>query len=408
MLKLYKTHQGQILGIAILLAFPLGIFIPHLFIHLSFISQTFINLLKLCALPIICTSLIVTIGTLPKPQELKKVALNSAYYIILSEVIAVSIGLIILNSINLGHGINPQALLKGATSHNINTMPITLNQIFDYLFTSNIFASLTHFDVLPIVIFAIMLGLTCTFKQTEAKPLLDVMVSVRHIFLHLLTAVMYIAPIAIFVLIGQAIADSYLTGSLMSNLLGLLRFVGVFILALFIHFLWQLIAVLILNRRLNAKTLLGKSGPMFTTAFISSSSIVTLPTAMETAKDLGAETRVVDFMLPVCASMNFASGMLYEIIAALFFLQVLGIHLSLTHQILLAMTCILTGIAVGGIPETSMVSLVIVFNLANIPLSAISILLPLDRILDRIRTMVNIFGNTCGTLIVSKFNRSTK
>ena len=75
---------------------------------------------------------------------------------------------------------------------------------------------------------------------------------------------------------------------------------------------------------------------------------------------------------------------------------------KIAQQILLAIVCILSGIAVGGIPETSMVSFVVIFNMAHIPLSAISILLPLDRIVDRVRTMVNIFGNTCGTLIVSK------
>ena len=77
-------------------------------------------------------------------------------------------------------------------------------------------------------------------------------------------------------------------------------------------------------------------------------------------------------------------------------------HPDLIHQLLLALACILTGIAVGGIPETSMVSFVTVFSMANIPLSAIAILMPLDRVVDRVRTMVNIFGNTCGTMIVSK------
>jgi Na+/H+-dicarboxylate symporter len=89
--------------------------------------------------------------------------------------------------------------------------------------------------------------------------------------------------------------------------------------------------------------------------------------------------------------------------AVLFFSQMLGLDLSLSQQILLAIACILGGMAEGGIPETSMVSLVVVFRIVNIPLSAITILLPLDRIIDRVRTVVNIFGNMCGVIVVSQW-----
>ena len=95
--------------------------------------------------------------------------------------------------------------------------------------------------------------------------------------------------------------------------------------------------------------------------------------------------------------------MMYEVAAALFFSQVLGINLSLLQQILVALASILGGMAEGGIPETSLVSLVVVFKIVNVPLNAISILLPLDRLIDRFRTVVNIFGNMCGVIIVSQF-----
>ena len=213
---------------------------------------------------------------------------------------------------------------------------------------------------------------------------------------------MLIAPFAIFVLIGGGIADSYQSGALGVNLLGLLKFVGLFFAALFLHFLWQLVLVLVLYRNLSLKVVLTKALPIFVTAFVSSSSLATLPIALEKAEELGGGKKVVEFMLPICASINFSSGMMYEVAATLFFLHILGVYPDIMQQIILAIACILTGIAVGGIPETSMVSFVTIFNMANIPLSAISILLPLDRIVDRVRTIVNVFGNTCGTLVVSK------
>ena len=108
-------------------------------------------------------------------------------------------------------------------------------------------------------------------------------------------------------------------------------------------------------------------------------------------------------MLPLCASVNIGGMMMYEVAAALFFSQVLGVNLSLSQQILVAFASILGGMAEGGIPETSLVSLVVVFRIVNVPLNAISILLPLDRIIDRLRTMINIFGNMCGVIVVSQF-----
>lgn len=402
MFKLYRQHQGKIILISVLAAFVLGIVLPHIFAHLEFISGTFINLLKLCALPIVLTSLIVTIGNLQKLHELKKVARNSLIYIFITEIIAVTIGLIVFNSVDISGGINAESLLSGAKYTESTSTAIDPSHIFNYIFSSNIFHSLANFDVLPVVAFSIMFGITCALNQEKARPILDVMVSTREMFLSLLNGVMYLAPIAIFVLIGTSVADSYLSGALGANLIGLLKFVGLFFVGLFIHFLWQLLLVAALYRHLGIKRILSEAMPIFMTSFISSSSLATLPLALEKAVELGGKRKVVNFMLPICASMNFASGMMYEMAACLFFMHILGIHPDLSQQILLALACILTGIAVGGIPETSMVSFVTVFGMANIPLSAIAILMPLDRIVDRVRTMVNIFGNTCGTLIVSK------
>lgn len=402
MFKLYRQHQGKIILISVLAAFILGIVLPHIFAHLEFISGTFINLLKLCALPIVLTSLIVTIGNLQKLHELKKVARNSIIYIFITEIIAVTIGLIVFNAVDISGGINAESLLSGAKYTESTSTAIDPSHIFNYIFSSNIFHSLANFDVLPVVAFSIMFGITCALNQEKARPILDVMVSTREMFLSLLNGVMYLAPIAIFVLIGTSVADSYLSGALGANLMGLLKFVGLFFIGLFLHFLWQLLLVATLYRHLGIKRILSEAMPIFMTAFVSSSSLATLPLALEKAVELGGKRKVVNFMLPICASMNFASGMMYEMAACLFFMHILGIHPDLSQQILLALACILTGIAVGGIPETSMVSFVTVFGMANIPLSAIAILMPLDRIVDRVRTMVNIFGNTCGTLIVSK------
>lgn len=405
MIKLYQNNLGKVFLVSIVAAFIFGIFAPHIFAHLEFISNTFVNLLKLCALPIVFTSLIITIGDMEQLHQLKSVVRNSLFYILISEIVAVTIGLVLFNAVDVSKGVDGHALLSGVTHVGETSSNIDPSAIFNYLFTANIFHSLVNFDVLPIVIFSIIFGITCALNQSAAQPVLNLCKSTRTLFLSMLNGVMYLAAPAIFVMIGSAVAESYLGGAFTQNILGLIKFVGLFFVGLFLHFLWQTILVIVLYKNIGVNNLVGKSGKIFSIAFISSSSLATLPLAIKRAEELGAKGKVINFMLPVCASMNFASGMMYEIAACLFFMQILGIHPDITHQILLAIACIVTGIAVGGIPETSMVSFVAVFNMAGIPLSALSILMPLDRVVDRIRTMVNIFVNMCGTLIVSKFTK---
>lgn len=293
MLQTYHTHQGKIILLVVIAAFIGGVLVPHIFAPLEFISNTFISLLKLCALPIILTSLIVTIGTLDKLHELKIVARNSIAYILITEVAAVSIGLLVFNSIDISGNINASSLLSGAKYSGSTSTAINPAHVFNYIFPANIFESLVKFDVLPVVVFSILFGITCALNQEKAKPVLDLMQSIREMFLILLNGVMYLAPLAIFVLIGTSVAESYLSGSLAVNLLGLVKFVGLFFLALFLHFLWQLLLVVALYRELGVRQILKEALPIFTTAFVSSSSLVTLPLALNKAIKLGGKNKVV-------------------------------------------------------------------------------------------------------------------
>jgi Na+/H+-dicarboxylate symporter len=402
MIKIYSRNKGLILFIFVILAFALGILTPQIFKHLNFISILFINLIKLCVLPIILTSLILTIGELNNIQELKNVARNSLIYMLLTEIIAVTIGLTVFNLIDVSHNVNANALLSGVSYSAPSNQNIDISNISNYIFSANIFQSLSNYDILPVVVFSILFGITVALNYEKAKPVMSFLKSSRFIFFELLNGIMYLAPPAIFVLIGSSVAESYTHGVLSNNMIGLGKFVALFLFALFIHFMWQLTLLLFICRELKIKIIFFELIEVFTTAFVSSSSLVTLPVSLEAAARLGGNSKVVNFMLPLCASMNLASGMMYEICATLFFLNILGIHPDMTNQIILGVACIINGIAIGGIPETSMVSFIAIFKMANIPLSAIGVLMPLDRILDRIRTIVNVFGNSCGVLIVSK------
>jgi proton glutamate symport protein len=396
-----KKYSTLFILLSVTLAIVFGIYTPYLFIKIHFIGELFINLLKLFALPLICSALITSLGSMGSNiGKLKILAKNTIIYMLLSEVIAVTIALLLFNIFNPGFGID-KAIIGGGNYVVDNSKNIGFDNFLLSIIPKNIFDSLARFDLLPVVIFSIIFGIAAASLEGKSKPIIDLFSSIKDVTHRCLGWVMLLAPLGIFALVGNGIADANINGNLQSNLIALLHFVLILLLGFLLHILWQLLLLLLITKN-SIKLVFKESIPVFSTAFATSSSVATLPVAFNVADKLGADNNVTRFMLPLCASINIGGMMMYEVAATLFFTQVLGIHLSLGYQILIALSCILGGMAEGGIPETSLVSLVMVFKIANIPLNAISILLPLDRIIDRVRTMVNIFGNLCGVLIVSK------
>lgn len=401
MMKRIFKYNNYFILISVVAALIFGVYFPLLFDHIKFLGDLFINLLKLFALPLICSALIASIGGMSSNiSNLKSLSIKAISYMLLSEVVAVAIALTLFNVLRPGVGGNPELILNGQPFETTSHQAFGFVNFVLSIFPDNIFHALTNFELLPVVIFSIMFGLGCALVGEASRPLVQFAVSVREASTKCLHGVMLLAPIGIFSLVGAGISQSYLSGALKSDFMALLGFVAVLFIGLFLHALWQLIAVAMITRQ-KITTILYQSLPVFSTAFGTSSSVATLPVAMHAADRLKSNPFATRFMLPLCASINVGGMMMYEMAAVLFFSQMLGLDLSLSQQILLAIACILGGMAEGGIPETSMVSLVVVFRIVNIPLSAITILLPLDRIIDRVRTVVNIFGNMCGVIIVS-------
>ena len=403
MIKALTKYNKFFILFAVAAAILLGITVPALFEQVKFLGDLFINLLKLFALPLICSALISALGSLSgNISTLKSLSQKAVIYMLVSEVMAVTIALVLFNVLKPGVGSNPDFLLADQAYHAPSDHAFGITKFILSIFPDNIFQALASFELLPVVIFSIMFGLGCALTGDIAKPIICLATGIRDVSMKCLHGVMLLAPVGIFALVGSGIAQSYVSGALQENLSALLAFVVVLVLGLFLHGLWQLLAVSMISKQ-KASLILRESLPVFSTAFGTSSSVATLPVAIQAADRLKATPFVAQFMLPLSASINVGGMVMYEMAAALFFSQMLGLDLSLSQQILLAIACILGGMAEGGIPETSMVSLVVVFKIVNIPLSAIAILLPLDRILDRLRTMVNIFGNMCGAIVVSHY-----
>ncbi|MBS0626754.1 MAG: dicarboxylate/amino acid:cation symporter, partial [Verrucomicrobia bacterium] len=363
MLKFLSLYNKYLIILSVAAAILLGIWAPLFFGQIKFLGDLFINLLKLFALPLICSALVAALGNLSgNLSALKTLAKKSVAYMLLSEVIAVIIALVLFNTFAPGSGSNPDLILNGQPYEVTSHQGFGFSTFLISIFPDNIFHALSNFELLPVVVFSILFGLGCSFAGEITKPLIHLAISVREASSKCLHGVMLFAPIGIFALVGAGVAQSHLNGALQSDFSALLAFVSVLVIGLFLHGLWQLIAVAIVSKQ-KIFHILTKSLPVFSTAFGTSSSVATLPVAMHTADELKSKPFATKFVLPLCASINVGGMMMYEMGAALFFSQMLGIDLSLTDQLLLAIACILGGMAEGGIPETSMVSLIVVFRI---------------------------------------------
>lgn len=405
MIQFLKKHTTALIITSVVASFSLGILTPSLFPSINFLGDIFINLLKLFALPLIASALIAAMGDLRGSlASIKSLARNVVGYMLASEIIAVTIALVLFNIFKPGVGLDPSLITQGAPYTPAHTQALSLSNFVSAIVPRNIFESLANFDLLPVVFFSIVVGIACSVVGSKAKPVVVFAEALREISTTCLHGVMMLAPIGIFSLVGGGVAQSNQNGNLATNLMALMNFVLVLCVGLLLHALWQLCATVVISKQ-EPGLIVKRSLPMLSTAFGTSSSVATLPVAMKTANELNAHPTVTHFMLPLSATINVGGMMMYEVAAALFFSQMLGVNLSIEQQIILAVACILGGMAEGGIPESSMVSMVVVFKIVNVPISAISILLPLDRIIDRLRTMVNIFGNMCGVIIVSKLSQ---
>lgn len=408
MIKVLKRYLVWWILFSVVAAVVFGMLTPGLFKQIDFLGEIFLNLLKSFALPLVFSSLIVSLGDMGKNlNALKMLSKNVLFYMVFSEIAAVSIALCLFNVFTPGESVSPDLILNGETYADNSLGTINISNFLLSVFPNNVVAEFASFNLLPVVLFSIMFGIGAAIMKEKAEPVMKFVSGIKDIVTVCLNGVMLCAPIGIFALVGKGVSQVAQNGNLTNNFLALMSFVIILIVGLLLHALWQFILMLVLTKQ-NPFTVLRKSIPVFSTAFATSSSIATLPVAMQTADELQSKPEVTRFVLPLCASINIGGMMLYEVAAVLFFAQVLGVHLSLSYQLILAAICILMGMAEGGIPETSMVSFVMIFKMIKIPLSALSILLPLDRIMDRVRTMVNIFGNMCAAIIVSHFISEAK
>lgn len=395
-----KNTMFLFILLSIALGILAGIYFPQETIAISWIGQLFINLLKLIVLPLIFCALVSAITSIGGMKKLGSIGFYTLAYVLCSVSIAVVIGLLLLNIFEPGVGISKQLILANASP--VELKPEVFSSYILSLFPPNIVAAAAKYEIMPIVFFSIVFAIACLSVGEAAQPVVAFFNGFRAVLIKMIMWLMVLTPIGLFSLLGTAVAEASLEHLLLASLRGMLLFIFIFLCGLLLQILWQALAVAIIARKKPRQFFAAASNALLT-AFATSSSMATLPVTLVVAKEQGVSDEVARFVLPFATTINLAGTAMYEAVSALFFCQILGYDLTIPQQLGVFVTAILAGMGATGIPEGGLITMVMVLKNVNVPVSAIGLLLPFDRILDRFRTMTNVWGDLVCATVVDRF-----
>ena len=359
--------------------------------------------------PIILSSIVAGILNLPDVKGLGRIGAATALYYLSTSILAVITGCMFVFVIKpgLSHSIPAGQILglsKQALADTVNLTSSSLSDmkdIFIRMIPPNIVAAAAKGQMLGIIFFGILFGISGQLINPDRKKILATLVqAVFETTMKMTEIVMYFAPVGIFALVAKVFSQ---TG--IEALKPLSVFFITVVLALGFHFFVSLPLLLRLFRVSGFKHMKNMA-PALLTAFSTASSSATLPITMECVeKRAGIPNRISAFVLPLGATVNMDGTALYECVAALFIAQAMGIKIGLFKAFVVAFTAVITSIGVAGIPAASLVAIAVILKILGLPVEAIGPILAVDRILDMLRTSVNVFSDSCGAVIVSRIEK---
>lgn len=372
----------------------------------DFIGTLFLNALKMLIVPLIMSSIIVGMMEI-QPDTLGRLGYKTLIYYAASSLVAILIGLLVVNilqpGIADGEPVREMVGLSADTGDVIerveNKGTGDLAEVFIRMIPPNIVSAAAEGKMLGLIFFSLLFGFF--LSRVRGKPgqtlkhfwngLLDVMMQMTE-------WIMLFAPIGVFALVANVLMASGLEA-----FKPLAVFFVTVLLALAMHLLLVMPAVLRFIARVNPLEHFRAMMPALLTAFSTSSSSATLPITIDCVeKRAGVSNRVSGFTLPLGATVNMDGTALYECVAAMFIAQAYGLSLDLTTQFTIVLIALLTSVGVAGIPSASLVAITIILAAIGLPVEAIGMILVVDRVLDMCRTAVNVFSDSVAAVTIAR------
>jgi len=406
-----NLHTKILLGL--ILGIPVGLLLGPRAVFLKPIGDIFIRLIRMIVVPLVFASLLVGTASLGDVRKLGRIGIKTIAYYLCTTAVAITIGLVIGNLVQPGSTLDKSTRDRLLTSYReqaVERIEIAKNKpsIMETLIKivpSNPMESLAEANMLQIIFFALLLGISITLlPEARGKPLLEFFDSISEAMIKMVHIVMKFAPIGVLALIAVVIGK-FGTEILVS----LLKYASAVIVGLAVHMtIVYSTAVRTFAHMSPIKFFRGIRQAQLI-AFSTSSSNATLPVTMECAEEnLGVSEEVSSFVLPLGATINMDGTALYQGVAAVFIAQVYGLNLTLTDEITIVLMATLASIGAAGVPGIGVITLTMVLETLGLPLEGIALILGVDRILDMCRTTVNITGDASAAVIVSATERSRK
>ncbi len=401
-----KLHW-QIL-IALVAAFIAGSLlgdVPAFMRLMEMLGTIFLNALRMLIVPLIVSAMICALLGMGTGEGLARLGGRTTIYFLGTTLVAVATALILVNLITpgiidgapagerLGLAENTQSVtdsVEGRTTGDLLDIVVRMVPV-------NIVDAAAKADMLGLIFFSILFGffaarLPAALMQSQQQ----FWQGIYEIMIRLTGLIMWFAPLGVFALVSQTVAQTGLDA-----LLPLALFFGVVVLALAIQMLVWL-PLLLRAFGLSPLRHFRAVGPALLTAFSTSSSAATLPVSLQRLQnEAGVSPKIAGFVLPLGTTVNMNGTALYECAAALFIAQAYGLELGIVTQFTIVVLALLTSIGVAGIPSASLVAIAIILTAVGLPLEGVGLILAVDRLLDMARTAVNVFGDTVGTVLMA-------
>ena len=398
---------AAILGVAfgfLLNQFPQTAFFDHSIYGLSILSSIFIGLLKMLLVPLIFSSIVVGVSNLQSGGQLSRTWKITLLCCVTTTTLALILGIGAAHLFGVGQGVDI-AMLQDAMNEHQTPDTLTPSAFFTNFIQNtliNPFKAFSDGNVLAVVVFALMLGVALVKGGERFKSIKKLSTQFFEVMMMLVGWVMKLAPIGIFALLAKLVSTEDI--SILSRLA---EFAAVVTGTTIFHGAVVLPLLLWIFGKMSPITFFKGTRTALITAFATSSSSATMPLSMKCAQEnLGVRPQVAGFVIPLGTQLNMDGTALYEAAAALFIANLMGLDLSIGQQLIVCLTAMIASLGAPGIPSAGMVTMIMVLQSVGLPAEAIAILLPIDRLLDTVRTVVNVQGDMMISVVVDRHTRN--
>ena len=357
----------------------------------------FIKLMKMLVVPLVFCSIVVGAASISDIKKIGVIGGRTIFIYLITTALAVTIALTIGALIQPGAGLD---MVVPAQTSNV-TLNQTMTDTILNMIPDNPFSSLSTGDMLPVIIFGLLIGVILAKLKEETQIVSDFFSQGNHIMMELTSLVMKFAPIGVFCLMARTFGGLGLSG-----MLPLAKYVLCVLIGLAIQAFLVYPSLLVLFTRLNPLRFFRQFFSVMFFAFSSSTSNATIPLNLEKLSEMGVSPEISSFTVPLGATINMDGTAIMQGCAVMFAAQAYGIDLGMSGLLIVIFTAVMASIGTAGVPSVGLVTLTMVFNSVGLPVEAIGIIFGIDHILDMFRTAVNVTGDAICTLIVSFKNKA--